>query len=49
MVCDNVPSRYWFWGAGGGLAIYYSPQALTKFLNVSCLYFLQGTSEYLLI
>lgn len=49
MVCDNVPSRYWFWGAGGGLAIYYSPQALTKFLNVSCLDFPQDTSEYLLI
>lgn len=34
MVCENVPSRAWFWGAGGALIIYYAPRALTNWLNV---------------
>lgn len=34
MVCDNVPSRNWFWGAGGALAIWYAPKAITTWFNV---------------
>lgn len=33
MVCDNVPSRNWFWGTGGALAIWYAPKAITTWLN----------------
>lgn len=36
MVCDNVPSRNWFWGAGGTLLIVYAPRTLERFLNVGC-------------
>lgn len=36
MVCDNVPSRNWFWGAGGTLLIFYAPRTLEIFLNVGC-------------
>lgn len=33
-LCENVTSRYWFWGAGGALIMYYLPQAMTNWLNV---------------
>ncbi|KAE8143461.1 hypothetical protein BDV38DRAFT_277481 [Aspergillus pseudotamarii] len=33
MVCDNMPSRWWFWGAGGPLIIYYLPKAIGHWLN----------------
>ncbi|KAK1595402.1 uncharacterized protein LY79DRAFT_702134 [Colletotrichum navitas] len=32
MVCDNVPSRWWFWGAGGVLLIWYSPEGIRSWL-----------------
>lgn len=35
MLCENMPSWHWFWGAGGVLAFYYSPSLLANFVNVS--------------
>ncbi|KAM0715599.1 hypothetical protein Q7P37_009097 [Cladosporium fusiforme] len=31
-ICNNVPSRWWFWGTGGVLLIYYSPKLMENFL-----------------
>ncbi|KAK1766099.1 hypothetical protein QBC33DRAFT_589020 [Phialemonium atrogriseum] len=33
MLCENMPSWHWFWGAGGVLAFYYSPRLLANFVN----------------
>ncbi len=35
IVCDNVPNRNWFWGAGAVLTFIYSPSAMAIFLDVS--------------
>ncbi|EAU31863.1 conserved hypothetical protein [Aspergillus terreus NIH2624] len=32
-ICDNVPSRYWFWGTGGAILIYYLPRLMETWLN----------------
>ncbi|KAL5366338.1 hypothetical protein BJX96DRAFT_169844 [Aspergillus floccosus] len=32
-ICDNVPSRVWFWGAGKSLIIYYVPRLLDTWLT----------------
>lgn len=34
VICDNFPTRSWFWGAGGVLGIYYSPRFMTNWFNV---------------
>jgi hypothetical protein len=34
MVCDNVPSREWFWAAGGPLIIWYGPDIFDKWVQV---------------
>lgn len=50
MVCENVPSRNWFWGAGGALIIYYAPRVLTNWLNVCvniCRYTTSKSSHYM--
>ncbi|KAL4904993.1 hypothetical protein BDW74DRAFT_178559 [Aspergillus multicolor] len=33
-ICDNVPSRMWFWVAGSALLIYYLPRTMTRLLNI---------------
>jgi hypothetical protein len=34
MVCDNVPSREWFWAAGGPAIVWYAPDIIDKWMQV---------------
>ncbi|KAK3315519.1 hypothetical protein B0H66DRAFT_536386 [Apodospora peruviana] len=33
LICENMPSRTWFWGAGGVLGFCYAPSLLVPWLN----------------
>jgi hypothetical protein len=35
VVCENMPNRAYFWGAGGILTFYYAPTYFTNWVNVS--------------
>ncbi|KAM7182952.1 hypothetical protein V8F20_012788 [Naviculisporaceae sp. PSN 640] len=35
LVCENMPSRMWFWGVGGALGFYYTPSVMANFM-ISC-------------